>query len=496
MARIWGVIGAVALCALATTASAQPRPAVPAQDLAAVDMAFAAEAAAHPVGGLTVGVVDHGRLVWTKSYGFADMERKLPADRRTVYRIGSITKQFTGVALLQLAAAGKVKLDDPASKYLPELATVGGFSAQGPSITLLSLATHRAGLAREPNDLKYLQGPISDWQNSVRGALAQTRLQFKPNDEAVYSNIGYGALGLALENAAGVPYTELVEQRIAKPLGMTSTSFRPDADMLRRLAKGYVAIGAGPPTSKVADGELAEGRGYKIPNGGLFTTVDDLGRFLAFEMGYGPPSVLPHEVLAANFARSFPLQGGGRYGIGFTISDFGSKTLIGHGGSVAGFTAGAYFDPQAKIGIVCLRNSQLGCEGTFLQEAFAALVPAWKDQARQARAEDAARAAHVKAQTPLPNSEAVLRRLIEALQSGRPDDSHMSEGFAAFFRERAPSAQARLASLGALQSLAFRGVGPGGADIYLATFSGGKLECRLALGPGDIVQGLSFGPAR
>jgi CubicO group peptidase (beta-lactamase class C family) len=339
---------------------------------AGVDAAFAAEQAAHPVGGMTVGVVDHGKLVWTRSYGLADMASKTPADRATVYRIGSITKQFTGLLLLKLAAEGKVKLDDPASKYLPELGSVRNIGAAAPSITLLSLATHRAGLSREPDDMATLSGPIDRWEVSTRQALAHTSFAFKANDQGVYSNIGYAALGLALENATHVPYTELVEREILKPLGMASTSFRPDAAMKARLARGYSAQG-GAPSSAQADSELVKGRGYKIPNGGLFTTVDDLARFMAFEMGEGPAGVLPPDTLTANFARSFPMQGGGRYGVGYMTERIGTLELVGHGGAVAGFTSSAFFDPRTKIGIVCLRSSEFGCEGRFLAEAFAAL---------------------------------------------------------------------------------------------------------------------------
>ena len=119
--------------------------------------------------------------------------------------------------------------------------------------------------------------------------------------------------------------------------------------------------------------ELLNGRGYKIPNGGLFTTVDDLSKFMAFEMGEAPAGVLPPDALTANFARSFPMQGGGRYGVGYMTQRVGTLDLIGHGGAVAGFTSSAYFDPKTKIGIVCLRSSEFGCEGRFLAEAFAAL---------------------------------------------------------------------------------------------------------------------------
>jgi CubicO group peptidase (beta-lactamase class C family) len=487
------IVVAAAIAVFGGAAFAEPQQSEGASGLGAVDKAYGAEAAAHPIGSMTVGVVDHGKLIWTKSYGLADMERRVPATRLTVYRIGSITKQFTGVALLQQVAAGKVGLEDQAAKYLPELQTIQGFADVGSTVTLLSLATHRAGLAREPGDLRFLQGPIDGWEATLREALAHTRLASKPNDEAVYSNIGYAALGLALETAAGTPYTELVESKIVRPLGMTSTSFRPDAAMLSRLAKGY-GVANGVANARPSETELATGRGYKIPNGGLFTTVDDLARFMAFEMGYGPPRVLPHEVLSANFQRSYPMQGGGRYGVGYMITSYGTQTLIGHSGAVAGYTASAVFDPKSQIGIVCLRSADYGCEGQYLLEALAALAPSWGDAASHARLAQEALAKRVADQKPYPDGDAVLRRLIGELQRGQPDYSRMGDVIAAATRRQLPAMQQRLIQLGALQSLTFRGVGPGGADIYEAAFYGWKLEWRMALAADGSIQDLVIRP--
>jgi CubicO group peptidase (beta-lactamase class C family) len=372
----FSIVIAVAMSLLGGAVLAQAAPANRAAALAAalvvVDKAYAAEAAARPIGSMTVGVVDHGKLIWTKSYGLADMEARVPATRRTVYRIGSITKQFTAVALLQLAAQGKVSLDDPAVKYVPELQAVKGFGDAAKTVTLLSLATHRAGLAREPDDFRYLRGPIDSWEATARDALGHTSEAFRPNDEANYSNIGYSALGLALETASGSPYTDLVERNVIKPLGMTSTGFRPDAAMLARLAKGY-GVARGVADATPSQTELVTGRGYKIPNGGLFTTVDDLAKFLAFEMGYGPPGVLSHKTLEANFERSFPMPVGGRYGVGFVTRPVPGRILVGHNGAVAGYTSSAVFDPASQVGIVCLRSADYPCEGPYLLAALAAL---------------------------------------------------------------------------------------------------------------------------
>jgi CubicO group peptidase (beta-lactamase class C family) len=365
-----GAKGAALAILLAAAPLADP---VVAQDrLAAAESVFTAEFDRRPIGSLTIGVVEHGRLVWTRSYGSADIESRRPANRETVYRIGSITKQFTALALLQLVAEGRVRLDDAASRYLPELGRVRGFARYDGAVSLLSLATHRAGLAREPDVNGFTHGPINRWQSILRQALAHTSLEFTPNDEAVYSNIGYAALGLAIEDAAATPYIDLIERRVLAPLGMTSTTFRPSAGMLARLAKGY-EVSNRIPDPREAQRELHNGRGYKIPNGGLFSTVDDLAKFMSFEMSYGPAQIVAPGTLTGNFARSYPMRGGARYGIGFMEEHARHRVLLGHDGEVTGYTSSAFFDPTARLGIICLRSADYGCEGAFLQEAFDAL---------------------------------------------------------------------------------------------------------------------------
>jgi hypothetical protein len=140
-----------------------------------IDSMIAADFARRPVGSVTAGVISGKELIWTKSYGDADMEKKTPADADTVYRIGSITKMFTAVMLEQLVEAGKVKLSDPVEKYFPEIRTVQGRIADAPSITLIQLATHTSGLGREPDNTDtYVTGaagePMSLSTSSSRSA--------------------------------------------------------------------------------------------------------------------------------------------------------------------------------------------------------------------------------------------------------------------------------------------------------------------------------------
>ena len=129
------------------------------------------------VGSVAIGIVDGADLIWTKSYGYADMELESLADRNTVYRVGSITKQFTALMLLQLADAGIVRLSDPVEIYFPEINRVQDRIPDAPPITLVQLATMTSGLAREPDDLAtYLRGPVSEWEQVLIAALGEDPL--------------------------------------------------------------------------------------------------------------------------------------------------------------------------------------------------------------------------------------------------------------------------------------------------------------------------------
>jgi len=227
-----------------------------------------------------------------------------------------------------------------------------------PPITLVQLATHTAGLAREPGDLAtYLKGPVSEWEKVLIAALPHANYKYEPGTQFSYSNLGYAVLGATLSRAAGQPYVDYVKQHILAPLGMSHAFFEPNDQMRANLARGYM-LQDGTVDSETAEREH-RGRGYKVPNGALYTTVGDLARFVSFEMGYGPAEVLSAEQLFQNRTRvvvsGANLQAG--YGIGFMAIRLGNTIIYGHSGEVAGYQAEAYFEPRSRIGVVVLRNA-------------------------------------------------------------------------------------------------------------------------------------------
>lgn len=356
--------------------------------LAHVNRIFATEHQKYPLVSFTVGVVSGPNLVWARSYGLADIKSHAAATPNSTYRIGSITKQFTAVMFLQLVHDGKVHLTDPVKKYLPEIAQVPNPYPWSPPITLLQLATHTSGLAREPGDTaKYTTGEPANWERTLFSALPHLRYIYEPGTHYSYSNIGYAILGAALARAAGEPYMRYVTDHILKPLGMTHTAFVQNPAILSTLAQGYI-IRNGSADPSVPSRELQTGRGYKVPNGALFSTVPDLAKFISFEMGYGPGNVLPEPIVIKNYAYAYAaynyskgmitalktgeLSSGN--GIGFLFSRTGNLLIVGHDGSVAGYTSWAYFDPKSRIGLIVLHNAnQRMNPDDFLIPAFEAL---------------------------------------------------------------------------------------------------------------------------
>ena len=338
----------------ATAASLRPH-------LPEVDSVISAALARRPVGSVTAGVIAGKELIWSKSYGYADMEKKTPADTDTVYRIGSITKMFTAVMLEQLVEAGKVHLSDPVEKYFPEVNAVQGRYANAPPITLIQLATHTSGLGREPDDTeKYVTGAVADWEKTLIAALPHTHYILEPGTQFSYSNIGYAILGAALSRAAGEPYTTYIPTHIFEPLGMNHSALELNPQILPHLAKGYQVMGPGGEVdSETPQRENETGRGYKVPNGAIYTTVGDLSRFAAFLMGNGPESVLKTASLdriqnQLIVPADIGLTSG--YGIGFQVERHDDLVAFGHGGAVAGYTSMLVMNRAKKIGVIVFSN--------------------------------------------------------------------------------------------------------------------------------------------
>jgi CubicO group peptidase (beta-lactamase class C family) len=313
------------------------------------------------VGSLSAIVFIGNEIAWSRAFGKADNEKGIDAGINTVYRIGSISKTFTSYLMMLLVQDGTIGLDESVAKYLPEIKQLKWAAGIDTSdITFRELASHTGGLAMEPGLWDAAAGPIGEWENKVLSSIPTTDVTFSPGTKFSYSNIGYGILGLALSRAAHKPFMQMVENRIFEPLHMTSSFYIIPAGYEGRVAVGYHRNSFGIPDGEVAKAEYA-GRGYKVPNGGIYTTTGDLARFIMAQ--YSDSDQLAKKY--REMMQTIQTPGEAKYGYGFGLNviypDDGSK-IAGHDGSVAGYKAFMVFSPGSKAGAIVMRNCDYGVE--------------------------------------------------------------------------------------------------------------------------------------
>ena len=359
-AEWFGAVAAVALFG-ASACAAPESSQLPAEwhpALSAFAEGVAADVEADGVGGMTVALARDGEVLWSGAYGWADPEGGVAAARETVYRAGSISKSVTAVLMAILVDDGVVSLDTPLDDLVPETRDMAE-RPPGASPDLRQVASHTAGFAREPDLDGAATGPIEGWTARILESIPTTRYRTPPGTEYSYSNIGFGILGFGLERAAGAPFMDQVGRRIFEPLGMASSTFIVGEELLPALSRGHVNDLDGEVDTEQPAREHA-GRGYKVPNGGVYSTVDDLARFAAGVMGRGAVSLLSDGIRAEVLSVQTPEDPQSGYGLGFSISTVDGRVFAGHGGSVAGYTAYLLFEPATGLTAVLLRNYNRG----------------------------------------------------------------------------------------------------------------------------------------
>jgi CubicO group peptidase (beta-lactamase class C family) len=326
--------------------------------------------------GMSVGVVYDQKLIWARGFGYADVEKKIPATPATLYRMASVTKTFTATALMQLRDAGKLSLDDPIAKHLPWFKIHSSF-ADAPAVTVRHLLTHTSGLPRE--------AAYPYWTDNQFPTIEQIK-ETLPNQEAVlapetqwkYSNLALALGGEIVAAVSGMPYDVYVRTHILEPLGMNSSTVLFSTEIHDRLA---VAYGRRMPDGKREARPKTDCKGI-APAGNLSSTVEDLARYVAFQMSDG--NVGGRLILKGSTLREMhrvhwlhPDWKHG-WGIGFAITRQDDRTIVGHGGWLAGFRTEIAFCPEEKFGVIVLTNTDDGKPELYVKQIFALLAPALK----------------------------------------------------------------------------------------------------------------------
>lgn len=231
--------------------------------------------------GLAFGVVLDGELVQSGAYGVSQIEPRVPATTRTLFRIASMSKSFTAMAILHLRDRGKLRLDDPVEKYLPELKDVRPLTEDSPKITIRNLLTHSGGFPEDnPWGDWQLEDKDSDLVKLVRSGLS---LSNPPGLAYEYSNLGFALLGRVVSKVSGMPCQRYIEREILRPLGMKSTEWEYTKVPAEILAHGY----------RWEEEQWKEEKllhdGVFGPMGGLISSVEDFARYMALHLNAWPP---------------------------------------------------------------------------------------------------------------------------------------------------------------------------------------------------------------
>ena len=317
---------------------------------------LASDVARDAVGGISAGIVLGDDLIWNKAFGWADNRNQKLYRKHTIGRTGSISKSVTAILMMQLVEAGMIGLDAPVREFLPEIEGVQNPPVNMKPVTFRHLASHTAGFIREPNLQGAASGPIAIWEQKILDSIPATVFMTPPGSKYSYSNIDFGILGLALSRTAGKSFFVLMEEYIFKPLQMENTFFIVPEASWKTLATGYAVSKNGVIDAQKPALEHA-GRGYKVPNGGIYSTVPDLAKLISALTETSTVRILSRKTLEEMFAFQTPESDTTGYGLGFFIRLFSDGTkIVGHSGSVSGYNAYFGFDPVSKLGIVLLRN--------------------------------------------------------------------------------------------------------------------------------------------
>lgn len=311
---------------------------------ASIDSVVASYLAGGKAAGMSIAVVRGRDTLALKGYGFADLEFDVPTPDRAIYEIGSVTKQFTAAALLLLQERGRLSLDDPVTKYLPDYPT------RGHTVTLRRLLDHTSGIKGytempEFGTLMMRQLP----RDSLVALFASKPFEFAPGEASVYNNSAYVLLGLIIEKVSGTTYEDFVAKNLFAPAGMIDSRYCSERAVYKRRAHGYDTG----PTGLQRAGYLNHLWPYSA--GSLCSTAGDL---VAWNRALHGGRVLS-PASYAELTTPGTLNDGSRlrYAKGLTVHSVAGHRAIEHGGGINGFVSSSNYFPDADAIIVVLINS-------------------------------------------------------------------------------------------------------------------------------------------
>lgn len=381
---------------------------------------------------VSVAVVKNGKPIYTKAFGYADLENRVPAAPKTVYRLGSITKQFTATMIMQLVEAKKLTLDQTIGDLLPKL------PATWHKVTVRQLLNHTSGIKSytEVPGLFAKETRLPVKPEGILDTVKDAPLDFEPGTKWNYNNSGYEVLGLIIEKLDGQTYALSLKKRILDPLGMSSTYFVPNTTIVPLRAHGYVGKGNDRRNAEYLD------MSWPYAAGSMESTTLDLAKW--DEALYGNRILSPSS-LSQMWTRT-QLAGGETegYGFGWQLAKTNDIEIVQHGGGINGFSTFIRRAPSQGLTVIVLTNAEDNDPGAIANRVMGEVEPKLK-------------VAPPKAQEDQDTAmTADARKVFVSLLDGTLDRSRMAPDFAKRVTpEMQSQVQNQLKALGALKDFKF-----------------------------------------
>lgn len=289
-------------------------------------------------------VAKNGQVIYRKAFGMADLELNVPMRPEMVFRIGSITKQFTAIAILQLMEQGKLSLDDDITKFIPDYPT------QAYHISIEHLLTHTSGIKSYTNVSDYMKNIRADMKpEEIINSFKNQPMEFAPGTKFNYNNSGFFLLGYIIEKITGKTYQEYLQENFFTPLGMTSSYYGDDTKIIMNRASGYQPGKDGPVNSDY----VSMTQPYSA--GAIQSTVDDLFKWHQAVHSY---RLVKKETLDKAFTEYKLASGKGTgYGYGWFLSKLQGSPTIEHGGGINGYLTSSFYLPQEDVFVALFSNN-------------------------------------------------------------------------------------------------------------------------------------------
>jgi CubicO group peptidase (beta-lactamase class C family) len=376
--------------------------------------------------GLSVGVMQHGKVLFAKSYGVRDIASKSPVTPKTMFAIGSVTKQFTCSAVMMLAEERKLSLSDPVAKYFPTL-------TRAKDITLIDVGGHLSGYHDYyPLDFVDREMQKASTADQIITEYGTQPLDFEPRSRYSYSNTGFLILGRVVEKTSGESFGAFLSKRIFTPLHLDRTQYEPaNPTVAADMATGYTSFGLSDPIRAEP-----EGKGWAGPAGAIWSTPSDL---LTWDLALLDKILIsPASYATLTTAQRLTDGRSSGYGCGESVNDRGPALILSHGGAVSGFVAQNTVIPATRSAVVVLSNTDFSPIGELNAELVRRMLPPNPD---------------VPQVKGLPALEAA-QKFLTALEKGTVDRASLGADFNQFLSpDKVAAGRKALNALGPITNL-------------------------------------------